>query len=137
MENNDTSDAVIIVVAHKTKKETVLVVERSKTDEWKPLHWSLPGGHIMKGETPYFAAKRELKEETGLEAKEISICTVKNGKNGKLYLYFCEEWSGEVNLNFEHSDYKWIEYDKLDEISKRTPDLKSFIRQALDIPLGY
>ena len=137
MESNDTSDAVIIVVAHKTKKETVLVVERSKTDEWKPLHWSLPGGHIMKGETPYFAAKRELKEETGLEAKDISICTVKNGKNGKMYIYFCEEWSGDVKLNFEHSDYKWVEYDKLEELAKSTPDLKSFVRQALDIPLGY
>ena len=137
MESNDTSDAVIIVVAHKTKKETVLVVERSKTDEWKPLHWSLPGGHIMKGETPYFAAKRELKEETGLEAKDISICTVKNGKNGKMYIYFCDKWSGEVNLNFEHSDYKWVEYDKLEELVKSTPDLKNFVRQALDIPLGY
>jgi 8-oxo-dGTP diphosphatase len=137
MESNDTSDAVIIVVAHKTKKETVLVVERSKTDEWKPLHWSLPGGHIQKNETPYFAAKRELKEETGLEAKDISICTVKNGTNGKMYIYHCEEWSGEVKLNFEHSDYKWVEYDKLDELSKTTPDLKNFVRQALDIPQGY
>lgn len=137
MESNDTSDAVIIVVAHKTKKETVLVVERSKTDEWKPLHWSLPGGHIMKGETPYFAAKRELKEETGIEAKNISICTVKNGKNGKMYIYFCNDWNGEIELNFEHSDYKWVEYDKLEELSKTTPDLKSFVRQALDIPLGY
>lgn len=137
MESNDTSDAVIIVVAHKTKKETVLVVERSKTDEWKPLHWSLPGGHIMKGETPYFAAKRELKEETGLEAKDISICTVKNGKNGKLYIYYCDQWSGEINLNFEHSDHKWVEYDKVEELSKTTPDLKNFIRQALDIPIGY
>lgn len=137
MESNDTSDAVIIVVVHKTKNETVLVVERSKTDEWKPLHWSLPGGHIMKGETPYFAAKRELKEETGIEAKNISICTVKNGKNGKMYIYFCNDWNGEIELNFEHSDYKWVEYDKLEELSKTTPDLKSFVRQALDIPLGY
>ena len=29
-------------------------------------HWSLPKGHLEKGETPIEAARRELKEETGL-----------------------------------------------------------------------
>jgi 8-oxo-dGTP diphosphatase len=33
-----------------------------------PGCWSFPGGHVEKGETPYEAAKRELKEETGLDA---------------------------------------------------------------------
>ena len=99
--------------------------------------WEIPEGGCPIGEDNLSAAKRELKEETGLEAKDISICTVKNGTNGKMYIYHCEEWSGEVKLNFEHSDYKWVEYDKLDELSKTTPDLKNFVRQALDIPQGY
>ena len=97
----------------------------------------IPEGGGPIGIDPLDSANRELKEETGLEAKDISICTVKNGKNGKMYIYFCEEWSGDVKLNFEHSDYKWVEYDKLEELAKSTPDLKSFVRQALDIPLGY
>lgn len=33
--------------------------------------WSLPKGHIDPGEEPLFAAMREIKEESGLEALEF------------------------------------------------------------------
>ncbi len=44
-----------------------LLVKRTK----KPFtgYWSFPGGHVNEGETPFEAAKRELKEETGLEGE--------------------------------------------------------------------
>ncbi len=34
--------------------------------------WALPGGHAHPGETPIEAARRELKEETGLDGVELS-----------------------------------------------------------------
>lgn len=45
----------------------VLLAQRSKP----PLTglWSLPGGHIEPGETAEAAARRELAEETGIEAE--------------------------------------------------------------------
>lgn len=130
----DTEHSVIIVVI---KKDKVLTVQRSKTDYWMPLHWSMPGGHIGEGESPYNAAKRELKEETGLKANTLFHLGVKYGKEGnKLYLYMCEDFDGEVQLNFEHSDHKWITVDEIDDY-KTTPRMKEFAVLALGIPIGY
>ncbi len=102
-----------------------------------PLHWSLPGGHIMIGETPYHAAKRELEEEVGIKARTISyVGTRKTYNDYKMYLYVCDDFDGDIKLNFEHSDYKWVKLDEIDDY-KCTPKLKQYVGEALEIPLGY
>ena len=131
---NDTNQSVIVAVVNNNK---ILIVQRSKTDYWMPMHWSFPGGHICVGETPYFAAKRELKEETGLSANIISYFGTRKSYDGyKMYLYMCDDYSGDVKLNFEHCDYKWVTIDEIDNY-KCTPNLKQIAALALDVPFGY
>lgn len=45
--------------------EEVLIAKRGKP----PFIWSLPGGHVERGETLIAAAARELLEETGVVAE--------------------------------------------------------------------
>ena len=48
------------VIFHPNHPEKVALVQGKK------LHWSLPKGHVEKGETDLEAAQREIHEETGL-----------------------------------------------------------------------
>ena len=53
------------------REDDVLLVQRGK---WPyDGYWSLPGGEIQWGETAADAARRELKEETGLLALKLTL----------------------------------------------------------------
>jgi len=57
----------IALVAALNSEGHVLLLKRDDAQHCGGL-WSFPGGKIEAGETPETAAKRELKEETGLTA---------------------------------------------------------------------
>lgn len=59
-----TADALVFTHHHDTW--SVLMVQR----RWEPFQgrWAIPGGHVDPGETFHDAARRELREETGLTA---------------------------------------------------------------------
>lgn len=59
---------IITGVIIRNKKGQVLLIKNSK---WKD--WIIPGGHVEPGETIEQCALRETKEETGLDAKFITV----------------------------------------------------------------
>jgi 8-oxo-dGTP pyrophosphatase MutT (NUDIX family) len=69
--------AIGIVVNDQDK---MLMGKRNDTDKW-----TVPAGHIEKGECPFMGMARELKEESGLDAKNIEL--IRAGMKGDLLLY--------------------------------------------------
>lgn len=60
--------AGIILIDNQNK---VLLQHRDNNTSWYPDHWAIFGGQIEKGENPEQAAKREIKEEIGIELVDL------------------------------------------------------------------
>ncbi len=82
-----------VVIAPYTKEGKIILVRqiRPAVDE---ILLELPAGGIETGEEPLLAAKRELAEETGYQAKSIEMVSAFYASPGitneKLFLYIAE-----------------------------------------------
>ena len=85
-------------------------------------YWDFPKGHIEKGEKEIETAKREVKEETGIDDLKF----VEGFKEWFRYFfkfkgetifkivtfYLAETKTKKIKLSFEHIGYKWLKYEK-------------------------
>ena len=97
------------------KEGKVLVQDRIK--DWKGL--SLPGGHIEDGESFVDSAVREIKEETGLDIKNLKSCGVVHWVNRHnldryvVFLYKTTDFSGELICDCEEGCHSWMDPEEL------------------------
>lgn len=121
-------DASVVILQKDNK---ILITQEYRRGVKKKLH-GLPGGHIDRGETPLQTAKRELKEETGLEAKNWKLLTsyISSGT------YYCNKeyiFKAEYNkksksvYNSEIESLFWVNDIKLLKILKKHLNTSGFI----------
>ncbi len=110
--------------------------------------YDLPKGHIEKGEDSEVAAKREILEETGIEAQfdrffsEITryFFFNKGTRIAKQVRFFlCEAETAEVKISKEHLAYEWCDYSaavkklKFKDLVALMPKVKEYIRRRDEI----
>jgi 8-oxo-dGTP pyrophosphatase MutT (NUDIX family) len=91
-------------------------------------HWDFPKGHIEEGESEEEAARREIKEETGIQdikfipgfKEKISYFFRKTYEGKKkpplvfkeVVFYLAKTQEEKVKISREHIGYKWLSYGK-------------------------
>ena len=127
-DDNYTSAHVVIM-----KEGKILILKRSKTDEWMPGHYGLPGGKLDPGENLEEAACRECKEEINLNIspKDLKFLP-KISKNSNHAFFLTTKFTGMPKTDFEHDDFQWINPNDLSKY-KTVPDLPLIISEALQV----
>ncbi|HUB26271.1 MAG TPA: NUDIX domain-containing protein [Tepidisphaeraceae bacterium] len=103
-----------IVVFREDRKRLYLLLDYGK-------HWDYPKGHLEAKETPLDAARRELKEETGIDevqiipgfARQITYFfrEKKKGVVRKTVVFYLGRTSvTEIKLSEEHVGFAYLPY---------------------------
>lgn len=96
-----------------------LVVQRSEENTSSGF-WGFVSGKIEGDESPEETAVRELKEETGIDAEPVETGEeyIGEGETGywRIHPVLLETQEREVELNWELSDYKWIELAEIEDL---------------------
>ena len=125
IQNSELHRITATAIIHKEGK--YLIVQRSPNKKAFPRRWTVPGGSLDASDyinTPktnpdawYFpltkSLKREIQEETGLEVGDLKylldLTFVRPDNIPVITLsYYCDWKAGEVKLNEENIDYKWV-----------------------------
>ena len=105
-----------------------ILVEDKVDPHWKGI--SFPGGHLLHNESIVHSAIREVKEETGLDIKDLKLVGVNNNvsPNFNRYLVFLfktKTFSGELKSSEEGKVF-WVEKKNL-KYYKLTPEFSDLI----------
>ena len=103
-----------------------ILVEDKVDPHWKGI--AFPGGHLLPNESIVHSAIREVKEETGLDIKDLKLVGVNNNvsPNFNRYLVFLfKTFSGELKSSEEGKVF-WVEKKNLKNY-KLTPEFSDLI----------
>ena len=104
-------ESINIACAIVRKNSTFLVLKRSESQRM-PGIWEFPAGKVEDKERIEEALYRELKEETGLDPKGISLLGIHErfdeDKRKVIFSYIIDSFDGKVRLSDEHTEHKWL-----------------------------
>lgn len=106
------------IVFRKNKKSLDVLIIKHKNGG----HWSFPKGHVEDGETEHETARREVKEETGIDIsfvpgfRETVTYSPKTGVMKDVVYFLAEALNSDYKRQEEEiSQIKWISLGEVDK----------------------
>ena len=129
-----------IVTSFLKDNEKILLLKRSSKVKSMKCLWAGISGILEKNETPLSRAKIEIFEETGIKKEQIELVNATKQMKVLSPQYKNHEWNifpflfkienPYVKLNWENSEFKWIEPTQLINY-KTVPDLDKILSNLL------
>lgn len=116
-------DVACTVIFDETREHVVMVRNKGKADGTS--YWSLPGGEVEPGETLEQAARRETKEEAGLEVEVGPLYSVREaffsaaGHHAIIFTFLARVAGGEMRAEDPDEDIvevKWMPVAEANEL---------------------
>lgn len=118
----------MVMVTDKSEKQAV-VIDRVRS--WCGI--AFPGGHAEDGESIYDSAVREIREETGLEIKNLTSCGFMywfNNQTGDryfTYFYKTSDFTGELISGTDEGRVFWADLASLPQM-KLAPNMERYLK---------
>ena len=129
-----------IVTSFLKNQDKILILKRSQNVKSMKGLWSGVSGVIENQENPLKRAEIEIFEGIGIRTNEIKL--LKSGdeldiispqyKNHKWHVFpfLFDTKKTEIKLNWENSDYKWIEIGELEKF-ETVPNLENVLARLI------
>ncbi len=135
-----------VVTCVLTCDDKILILKRSQNVGTYKGKWGGISGYVEKNEKPLQTAKKEIKEEAGLEKedikfirkeKPIEIHDVHNKKeyNWIIHPFLFSTTKKNIKIDWENGEYKWIFPDEITKY-QTVPGLKEIIHKLLKVEDG-
>jgi len=115
-----TTELTTMVMIQNPQSGKILVQNRKR--KWPGI--SFPGGKVEQCESFHDCAMREIKEETGLDIRNLQYCGVvhwverETGNRYLCFLYKTTDYSGELITSSAEGEHFWYSLDELRAMPK-------------------
>jgi predicted aconitase with swiveling domain len=112
--------AIPVVTSFLKNKTKILIMKRSDKVRTAKGKWAGVSGYVEKGEIPDETAVKEIREETGIENPALirkgGSIFVRGGDDiFQIHIFLFEVDTDVVTIDWEHTGYRWILPDELNE----------------------
>lgn len=111
-ERNQPAMHVSVVVL----RDRQLLIVREEKPALRGL-WNLPGGHVERGESLLHAARRELVEETHIDAPPTSLVGIYSTDTAVRFVFATDDFDQVPTAGDEITDVRFVDIDELERWS--------------------